>query len=260
MSDNQQTGHPRRPRGRSIYLLPNLFTTAGLFAGFYAVVAAMKGNFATAAVAIYIAMLMDFFDGRVARLTNTQSAFGAQYDSLSDMLAFGIAPALVVYSWSLSQLGKLGWLAAFVYAVSAALRLARFNARIATTSKRYFQGLPSPSAAGIIAGMVWVCHEYTLYGYWVSVIAAIITVAAGLLMVSNVCYRSLKDLDFKGKVPFVTLLVIVMIIVLVAIDPPQILFLVFSLYGLSGLFFAGSGWWRKRRRRARRLKQRKVQR
>lgn len=221
-------------RGRGIYLLPNLFTVTALFAGFYAIVAAMKGLFEHAAVAIYVAMLMDSLDGRVARLTNTQTAFGAQLDSLSDMVSFGVAPALVIYSFSLTFLGKLGWLAAFIYAVAGALRLARFNVRLTVNDKRYFQGLAIPSAAGIIAGFVWVCVEYGLSGISVRVIAALIAILVGLLMVSNIKYRSFKDLDLKDNVSFVVILVIVLILVLVSIDPPLVLFLAFLIYGLSG--------------------------
>lgn len=222
-------------RHRGIYLLPNLFTTAALFAGFYAIVAAMNGRFEAAAVAIYIAMVLDGLDGRVARLTNTQSEFGAEYDSLSDMVSFGLAPALVMYEWSLSGMGKLGWLAAFIYTAGAALRLARFNTQVGTTDKRYFQGLASPSAAAIVAGLVWIGVDYGISGEDLKVLAAVVTLACGLLMVSNVRYYSFKDLDFKGKVPFFAILVVVFIFVLVTVHPPTILFSGFVLYALSGL-------------------------
>lgn len=236
-------------RGRGIYLLPNLFTVTALFAGFYAIVAAMKGVFEHAAIAIYVAMLMDSLDGRVARLTNTQTAFGAQLDSLSDMVSFGVAPALVVYSFSLMYLGKLGWLAAFIYAVAGALRLARFNTRLSNNDKRYFQGLAIPSAAGIIAGFVWVCVELGLLGASVRIIAAILTIAVGVLMVSNIKYRSFKDLDLKDNVSFLVILVVVFVLVLVSIDPPHVLFLAFLLYGLSGPILRLIHSYKKRRQR-----------
>jgi CDP-diacylglycerol--serine O-phosphatidyltransferase len=223
----------KKPR-RGIYLLPNLFTTACLFAGFYSIVAAMNGRFEAAAIAIFIAMIMDGLDGRVARLTNTQSAFGAEYDSLADMVSFGLAPALVVYVWLLSDLGKPGWLAAFVYTAGTALRLARFNTQVGRADKRYFQGLASPAAAAVIAGMVWVGQDYDLDGRKIAMLAAVITTLLGVFMVSNVRYRSFKDLDLRGRVPFVAILVVVLVFVLISIDPPQILFAGFSLYALSG--------------------------
>lgn len=221
-------------RRRGIYLLPNLFTTAGLFAGFYAIVAAMKGLFDFAAIAVFIAMIMDTLDGRVARLTNTQSAFGAEYDSLADMVAFGIAPALIIYSWSLSGLGKFGWLAAFVYAAAGALRLARFNTQLGTPDKRYFQGLPIPAAAGVITSMAWFGSEYAIPGTELSVLAASITVLIAVLMVSNIRYHSFKQIDLKGRVPFVGILVVVFIFVGISLDPPKILFLISFVYALSG--------------------------
>lgn len=223
----------QRPRG--IYLLPNLFTTAGLFAGFYAIVAAMKGVFDLAAIAIFVAMVMDSLDGRVARLTNTQSAFGAELDSLSDMVSFGIAPALVIYSWSLGGLGKLGWLVSFIFAAAGALRLARFNTQLGSADKRYFQGLPIPAAAGIIASMVWLGNEYAIPGTSVAILAGSITILTSLLMVSNIRYHSFKQVDLKGRVPFVAILVVVLIFVGISIDPPKILFLMTFGYGLSGI-------------------------
>lgn len=224
-------------RGRGIYLLPNLLTTGGLFAGFYAVVAAMKGIFDIAAMAIFIAMIADTLDGRVARLTNTQSAFGAQYDSLSDMVAFGVAPSLVVYHWSLTHLGKLGWLAAFCFTVAGALRLARFNAQIDVQDKRYFQGVPIPAAAGIIAGMVWVGQEYQLViNNTIGILSALVTIVVALLMVSNIPYSSFKELDFKEHVPFITILIGVLAYIFISIDPPSVLFACFTVYGLSGPF------------------------
>lgn len=224
----------KQPR-RGIYLLPNLFTTACLFAGFYAIVAAMSDRFEAAAVAIFIAMIMDGLDGRVARLTNTQSDFGAEYDSLADMVSFGLAPSLVVYEWSLFSLGKLGWLAAFIYTAGAALRLARFNTQVESADeKRYFQGLASPAAAAVVAGIVWVGTDYGQIGSDWRIPAIVLTLLAGILMVSNIRYRSFKDLDLKGKIPFFTMLVVVSIFVFISIDPPQVLFAGFLIYALSG--------------------------
>ena len=221
-------------RRRGIYLLPNLFTIAGLFAGFYAIVTSMEGYFSNAAIAIFVAMIMDFFDGRVARLTNTQSAFGAELDSLSDMVSFGVAPALVVYSWSLESLGKLGWLAAFIFAAAGALRLARFNTQAQMTDKRYFQGLPIPAAAGILASMVWLSVDSEIPGNVVDMTAAVLAILTAILMVSNIRYYSFKEIDLKGRVPFVAILLVVLAFVGISLDPPKILFLIFFCYGLSG--------------------------
>lgn len=221
-------------RRRGIYLLPNLFTTAGLFAGFYAIVAGMQGRFEPAAIAIFVAMVMDGIDGRIARLTRTESDFGKEYDSLADMVSFGLAPALVVYTWSLSALGKFGWLVAFVYAACAALRLARFNARHGAVDKRYFQGLASPAAAAVIAGMVWVGHDFTLETMFTKIPALIVTLMVSALMVSNIRYYSFRGLDLKGRVRFVTVLAMMLVFVLIAIAPPQVLFAVFFLYAVSG--------------------------
>jgi CDP-diacylglycerol--serine O-phosphatidyltransferase len=227
-----QEREKKRPRG--IYLLPNLFTTACLFAGFYAIVSAMSGRFEAAAIAVFVAMIMDGLDGRVARLTNTQTEFGAQYDSLADMISFGLAPSLVMHAWALKDLGKLGWLAAFIYAAAAALRLARFNTQIGIADKRFFQGLASPAAAAVVSGAVWVGVDYDQVGQDWRVPAFLLTVAVGILMVSNVRYRSFKDFNLKGRVPFVTLLMVVLVFVLISIDPPQMLFLMFFLYAISG--------------------------
>jgi len=229
----------REKSRRGIYLLPNMFTTAGLFAGFYAIVAAMGGRYEAAAIAIFIAMIMDGIDGRVARLTNTQSEFGVQYDSLSDMVCFGLAPALVMYEWSLQYMvsigwAKLGWLSAFIYTAGAALRLARFNAQVETAEKNYFKGLPSPSAAAVMAGLVWIGADHGLAGGDVVYIAFVISVLMGGLMVSNVRYYSFKEFDFKNRVPFVGLLVVVLVYVFASIDPPKVLFAGFLLYALSG--------------------------
>jgi len=235
--DNHSAEQKEIKRGRGIYLLPNLFTTAALFAGFYAIVAAMGGRFEAAAVAIFVAMLLDGLDGRIARLTHTQSDFGVQYDSLSDMIAFGLAPALVMYVWSLSTLGKLGWLAAFVYTAGAALRLARFNTQVDIVDKGHFQGLPSPPSAALLAGFVWVCDDYDISGQDYSVLAFLLTVIAGVLMVSNLRFKSFKDFDLKGKVPFVAILIVVLIFVFISIDPPIVLFSMASIYALSGPIF-----------------------
>ena len=197
-------------RRRGIYLLPNLFTTAGLFAGFYGIVSAMNSQFESAAIAIFIAMVMDGMDGRIARLTNTQSDFGVEYDSLSDMISFGLAPSLIMYQWVLSGMGKLGWLAAFVYTASTALRLARFNTQAASEDKRFFQGLPSPAAAALLAGMIWLgeTQEYVDIAN-LTIFAFLVTIIAGILMVSNIRFHSLKQIDFKGRVPFVRILLLV---------------------------------------------------
>ena len=230
-----------KKRRRGIYLLPNLITTAALFAGFYGIVAATQDKFEQACVAIFIAMILDALDGRVARMTNTQSEFGAEYDSLADMSSFGLAPALIMYEWSLSSLvdvgwhwGKLGWLAAFLYVASGALRLARFNTKASNTDKRYFQGLPSPAAAAVVVGFVWACFDNNIRGESVAVISLIIIVFSGLMMVSNVSFYSFKDIDFHNKVPFVVMLVVVMIFVFASVDPPITLFGGFMIYALSG--------------------------
>ncbi len=221
-------------RHRGIYLLPNAFTTAGLFCGFYAIVMAMGQKFDYAAIAIFSAMLLDAIDGRVARLTNTQSEFGAQYDSLADMVSFGAAPALVVYIWALQDLGKLGWLAAFVYCAGGALRLARFNTNIAVVDKRYFQGLPSPAAAALVAGFIWLMQDLGYAGADLSWAAWTITLYAGLTMVTNVPFYSFKDINYRKSVPFIAVFLIVLALVAVAGDPPKVLFGLFVLYGLSG--------------------------
>ena len=234
-------------RRRGIYLLPNLFTTSALFAGFYAIIMAMNGEFENAAIAVFIAMVLDGLDGRVARLTNTQSEFGAEYDSLADMVSFGVAPALIMYEWALSDLGRYGWLAAFIYTVSAALRLARFNTQIGTVDKRYFVGLASPAAAAVVVGFVWIAGDFGMEPKKLDWAAWVVTVVSGLLMVSNMRYYSFKTIDFKGKVPFFFLLVAVLIFVLVTIDPPKILFVVFAGYAVSGMLT--TAWMLMRRRR-----------
>lgn len=221
---------------RGIYLLPNLLTTAGLFSGFYAVVSSMNGHYISAAIAIFIAMIFDGLDGRVARMTNTQSEFGAEYDSMADMVSFGIAPGLVAYNWALSSFGKFGWLAAFVYVACAALRLARFNTQVGVADKRYFQGLASPAAAGVLASLIWVGSEYEINGQDYGYIIGLITIATGLLMVSNFRYNSFKDVDWKGKVNFIVVLLIVLGFVVVASSPENILLFIFVLYACSGPF------------------------
>ncbi len=224
----------RKIRHRGIYLLPNLFTTAALFSGFYAVVSGMNGQFESAAIAIFVAMVLDGLDGRVARLTNTQSDFGAQYDSLSDMVAFGVAPALVAFEWALGSLGKVGWMVAFIYVAGAALRLARFNTQVGTADKRYFIGLASPAAAAVVAGTVWAFSDFGIKGSNMAFVVALFVAAAGMLMVSNVKYNSFKELDLKGRVPFVAILAVVLIFAVIFSDPPRILLLIFLAYAASG--------------------------
>ena len=226
---------------RGIYVLPNLFTTAALFAGFFAIVQAMQGDFARAAMAIFIAMVLDGLDGRVARLTNTQSAFGAEYDSLSDMVSFGAAPALVMYEWALRDLGRLGWIAAFIYCAGAALRLARFNTTLEVMDKRYFQGLPSPAAAALVAGLVWVMIETGVAGSDVRWFACVLTIFAGVTMVSNIRFYSFKDINLKKSVPFFVIAAIALGFALVAYSPEIALFGFFVLYGLSGYVQAAIG-------------------
>ncbi|MGA7802327.1 MAG: CDP-diacylglycerol--serine O-phosphatidyltransferase [Gammaproteobacteria bacterium] len=258
MSDPEtESQEPRRRKG--IYLLPNLLTTAGLFAGFYAIVAAMSEHFGPAAVAIFVAMIMDGLDGRVARLTNTQSDFGVQYDSLSDLVCFGLAPALVMYEWALRDMSgfgwawaKLGWLAAFIYAAGTALRLARFNTQVGTADKRYFQGLPSPSAAAVLAGLVWVGSDMGIPGAEMIVPGFVLTVLMGLLMVSNIRYHSFKEIDFRNRVPFVAVLMVVLAFVLTSVDPPKVLFSVFLGYALSGPILTLWGLRKRRQERANR--------
>ena len=237
VDEHIEEGHDaegRKVRHRGIYLLPNLFTTANLFAGFYAIVNAMNGNFYVAAAAVFVAMVLDGIDGRVARLTNTQSAFGAEYDSLSDMVAFGVAPALLAFEWALGSLGKVGWMVAFIYVAGAALRLARFNTQIGSTDKRYFIGLASPAAAGVVAGTVWAFSDFGIKGSNMAFVVAILVAAAGMLMVSNIKYNSFKDLDLKGRVPFVAILVVVLLFAVVFSDPPRILLIIFLVYAVSG--------------------------
>ena len=218
---------------KGIYILPNLLTTGALFAGFSSIIMASKGNFEVASILIFIAMVLDGLDGRVARMTNTTSEFGIQYDSLSDMVSFGLAPALVVYEWSLHTMGKLGWLIAFIYAAAAALRLARFNAH-ASLEKSLFQGLPSPSAAAILASFIWVVTDYGMTGADFRSVILLLTLITAILMVSNVPFRSFKDFDLRSHVPFVVLLGIVTVLVVIVYDPARVLFAGFFVYLLSG--------------------------
>lgn len=231
---------PRRRKG--IYILPNLFTLAALFGGFYGIVMAMNGRFDLATIGIFSAMILDGLDGRIARMTNTQSAFGEQMDSLSDMVSFGAAPALIVYEWVLKGLGRWGWIAAFVYCACAALRLARFNVNTAVVSRNWFQGLPSPAAAALVMGLIWTATEAQIYGREVAWLAFGFTLYAGLTMVTNVPFYSFKDLHVKRSVPFAAIVLIVLAIAAINISPPHMLFGLFMLYGLSGYVIYA---WRK---------------
>jgi CDP-diacylglycerol---serine O-phosphatidyltransferase len=224
----------KKVRRKGIYLLPNLFTTSALFAGFFAVVAGINGDFTAAAVAIFIAMVLDGLDGRVARMTNTQSAFGAEYDSLSDMLSFGVAPALVAFTWILQDIGKTGWVVAFLYVACAALRLARFNVQIGSVDKKWFIGLPSPSAAALVAASIWTFHTLDAEAFGFKLLMLLIVAAAGVLMVSNIRYYSFKEVDLKGPVPFVVLLAIVLGFVVISMQPSVMLLLLFGAYVASG--------------------------
>lgn len=238
----------RKVQHRGIFLLPNLFTTAALFAGFYAIVAAINGDFAAAGLAIWLGQLLDGMDGRIARLTNSQSKFGEQYDSMSDMVSFGVAPALVMFIWCLSGLGKLGWAVAFMYVACAGVRLARFNAQADTADQRFFTGLASPPAATLIAATVWTGHDMGYLGLelagWAQGLLALEVFLVGLLMVVNVPYHSFKGIDFKGRVPFAAVFGVILIFVVISIDPPRVLLAMAATYALSGpLIFA----WQKLR-------------
>jgi CDP-diacylglycerol--serine O-phosphatidyltransferase len=227
-----------RPRRKGIYVLPNAITLAALFGGFFSIVMAMNGRFDQAAIGVFCAMVLDSLDGRVARMTNTQSAFGEQMDSLSDMVSFGAAPALIVYEWSLKGLGKLGWVAAFVYCAGAALRLARFNTNIGIVDKRFFQGLPSPAAAALVTGLIWVMDDagwkaVSTVG-WLTWTAFAVTLYAGLTMVTNVPFYSFKVVGLKKTVPFIVIVAIALGIAIINLHPPIVLFAMFCVYGLSG--------------------------
>jgi len=241
----------RRPR-KGVYVLPNLFTLAALFGGFYAIVMAMNGKFEQAAIGVFCAMVLDSLDGRVARMTNTQSTFGEQMDSLSDMVSFGAAPALIVYEWALRGLGKLGWVAAFIYCACAALRLARFNTNLTVVDKRFFQGLPSPAAAAVVMGFIWVMDDAGYQGAdvrgWVVWLAFAIALLAGLTMVTNLPFYSFKEFSLKRTVPFVVIVALALGIALINLHPPMVLFIVFCLYGGSG--YGVYAWKRMTGRRA----------
>ena len=231
-----------RKRRKGIYILPNLFTLGGLFGGFYAVVMAMDGRFENAAIGIFCAMVLDSLDGRIARMTNTQSAFGEQMDSLADMVSFGAAPALIVYVWALSSLGRWGWIGAFVYCACAALRLARFNVNTSVVDKRFFQGLPSPAAAALVAGFIWLMTDAGIDGQDVRWYAFALTLYSGLTMVTNVPFYSFKDVQMKKSVPFAVIVLIALGIAVINIDPPIVMFSLFIIYGFSGY---GIYAWRK---------------
>ncbi len=231
-----------RKRRKGIYILPNLFTLAALFGGFYGIVMAMNGRFDMAAIGIFSAMVLDSLDGRVARMTNTQSAFGEQMDSLADMVSFGAAPALIAYEWALKGVGRWGWIAAFVYCACAALRLARFNVNTGVVDKRYFQGLPSPAAAALVIGFIWIMTELEIKGYEAEWYMFFIALYAGLTMVTNVPFYSFKDVHMKKSVPFAVIVLIALVIAIINIHPPTVLFGLFVIYGVSGYVIYG---WRK---------------
>jgi CDP-diacylglycerol---serine O-phosphatidyltransferase len=239
--DGDEAHAAPRPRRKGVYILPNLFTLAALFGGFYAIVMAMNGRYEQSCYGVFCAMVLDSLDGRVARMTNTQSAFGAEMDSLSDMVSFGAAPALIVYEWALKGLGKAGWGIAFFYCACAALRLARFNTNLAVVDKRYFQGLPSPAAAALVIGFIWVVVDAGGYTdangdnvlAWA---AAVVTFYAGVTMVVNVPFYSFKDLSLKRSVPFIVIVLIALGIGIINLYPARIIFAIFCLYGLSGYF------------------------
>ena len=235
-----QTLQELKPRRKGIYLLPNLLTTGCLFSGFYAIVAAIDKHFAPAGMAVFVAMIFDTLDGRIARLTHTESAFGKEYDSLADMVAFGLAPAIVAYQWGVVRIaefghywGRFGWLACFFYTVAAALRLARFNARAAGADKRYFEGLPSPSAAAIVAAFVWFSSEWREPGLAGLIAAFLVTASAGALMVSRFSYPSFKQFDLDRRIKFVYMLLVPLFFVLIAVDPPTMLLSMFATYAVS---------------------------
>ena len=236
-----------KPRSKGIYLLPNLFTTSALFAGFYAITGAVNEHFEIAVIVIFIAMILDGLDGRVARMTNTQSEFGAQYDSLADLVSFGVAPAAVAYSWGLASLGKLGWMAAFIYVTCGALRLSRFNVQHSTADKRYFTGLASPAAAALVASYIWVMVDNQISGSAAVYGLLVVTSLAGLLMVSNIRYHSFKELNFTGKVPFVVAVIVMLVFALIYVEPPLVLFLTSLVYAGSGIALTFSLLRRRRR-------------
>ncbi|HEX5128005.1 MAG TPA: CDP-diacylglycerol--serine O-phosphatidyltransferase [Rhodocyclaceae bacterium] len=242
---------PPRRRRKGIYILPNLFTLGALFGGFYAVVMAMNGRFEQSAYGVFAAMVLDSLDGRIARMTHTQSVFGEHMDSLSDMVSFGAAPALIAYEWALRGLGKPGWIAAFVYCSCAALRLARFNTNLNVVDKRFFQGLPSPAAAALVAGCVWVAIDNDILGHDARFIACAVTIFAGISMVTNVFFYSGKDFNLRRSIPFSIAIAVVVLLLFVSSYPPGVLFGMFVCYALSGYVMTALRWWRKRKSAAR---------
>lgn len=236
---NDADGLVVRKRRKGIYILPNLFTLAALFCGFYAIVMAVNGRFDLSALGVFCAMVLDSLDGRVARMTNTQSAFGEQMDSLADMVSFGAAPALISYIWALRDLGRWGWFAAFVYCACAALRLARFNVNTGVVDKRYFQGLPSPAAAALVAGFIWLATDMGKTGGQLAWPMFFVALYAGLTMVTNVPFFSFKDVGMRKSVPFAVIVLIALVIALINIDPPTVMFGIFVLYGTSGYVVYG---------------------
>ncbi len=241
---------PLHPRRKGLYVLPNAISLAALFASFYAIVMAMNGRFELSAYGIFSAAVLDSLDGRVARMTNSQSAFGEQMDSLCDMVSFGAAPALIVYEWALRDLGKWGWFPAFVYIAGAALRLARFNTNLRVVDRRYFQGLPSPAAAALVMGLIWVMDDAGLRSVnkidWLAWTAFSVTLYAGLTMVTNAPFYSFKDVSFKRSVPFIVIVAIALAIAVINIHPPIVLFALFCLYGVSGYVVYGWKRWKGR--------------
>jgi CDP-diacylglycerol--serine O-phosphatidyltransferase len=242
-TEGLQAGETLRPKPRKgIYMLPNLVTLAALFGGFYAIVMAMNGHFDSAAMGVFCAMILDAMDGRVARMTNTQSAFGEQMDSLSDMVSFGAAPALISYEWALKGLGRWGWIAAFLYCACAALRLARFNVNTQVVDRRYFQGLPSPAAAAVLTGFIWVINDAGISGTQVAWVMFGLSLFAGLTMVTNAPFYSFKDVQMKKSVPFATIVFLALLIAVINIHPPIVMFSLFVAYALSGYVIYA---WRK---------------
>ena len=237
MSQDSNTENVTRlnKRKKGIYILPNLFTTGGLFAGFVAIAQATLGNFDYAAIGIFVALAMDTLDGRVARITSTESDFGKQYDSLADVIAFGLAPALIIYEWALNTVGRAGWLITFIFVATAALRLARFNVQ-KTRDNKYFEGMPCPMAAAVVASGIWVADIHTIQGSWVTIVGVVTMLVLALAMVSTLPYRSFKDIDIKGRVPFAGFLLIIFVFVLISFDPPWVIFLITATYFMSGPF------------------------
>lgn len=240
---------------RGIYILPNAVTTAALFCGFYAILAAINGRFAYAAALIFIAMIFDGFDGRVARWTKTESAFGVQYDSLSDLISFGVAPSVLIYQWALHGSitdpllpSKLGAMSAFIYTACAALRLARFNVQVEKVDKAFFVGLPSPAAAAVVSSFVWVGTRYDFAMSQYALLPAILVVCTGLAMVANISYYSFKTFKLEGRIPFSRAFIPAALIALVFLEPPLMLFLIFATYAVHGPIWLGWRYWRRHHR------------